>query len=116
MSPAVAALMQRFGLQQLILTRGSEGYAAFAADGALLAQGPGLALPRMVDTVGAGDAFSAMLLAAQLSGQALANSLALANGYAAALCGERGPMPEDDAFFLPWRQVLKTAMPRGEAA
>ncbi|WIV98366.1 PfkB family carbohydrate kinase [Kinneretia aquatilis] len=116
LSPAVAALMQRFGLQRLILTRGSAGYAAFGADGALMAQGPGLSLPRMIDTVGAGDAFSAMLLAAQLSGQALEHSLALANGYAAALCGERGPMPEDDAFFLPWRQVLKPAMPKGEAA
>ncbi|WP_428503167.1 PfkB family carbohydrate kinase [Roseateles sp.] len=107
LSPALAALMQRFGLQRLILTRGSAGYAAFAADGALLAQGSGLAIAQLVDTVGAGDAFSAMLLASQMRGHALPASLQMANGYAAALCGERGPMPEDDAFFLPWRQALQ---------
>lgn len=107
LSPAVAMVMQRFGLQRLILTRGSAGYAAFAADGALLAQGSGLAIAQLVDTVGAGDAFSAMLLASQMRGHALPASLQLANGYAAALCGERGPMPEDDAFFLPWRQALQ---------
>ncbi|MCV2421170.1 PfkB family carbohydrate kinase [Paucibacter sp. DJ2R-2] len=107
LSSAVATLMQRFGLQRLILTRGSAGYAAFAADGELLAQGSGLAIAQLVDTVGAGDAFSAMLLASQMGGHALPDSLQLANRYAAALCGERGPMPEDDAFFLPWRQALQ---------
>ena len=107
LSPALAALMHRFGLQRLILTRGSAGYAAFAADGALLAQGSGLAIAQLVDTVGAGDAFSAMLLASQMRGHSLPDSLQLANRYAAALCGERGPMPEVDAFFLPWRQALQ---------
>jgi fructokinase len=107
LSPAVGALMQRFGLQRLILTRGSAGYAAFDADGALLVQGAGLAIAQVVDTVGAGDAFSAMLLASQMRGHALPASLQLANRYAAALCGERGPMPEDDTFFLPWRQALQ---------
>lgn len=103
---AVRGLMQRFGLQRLILTRGAAGYAAFDAEGGLLAEGAGVAVPRLADTVGAGDGFSAMLLAATLSGLPPDRALALANGYAAALCGQRGPIPDDDAFFLPWRQRL----------
>jgi len=106
LGPALGGLMQRFGLQRLILTRGAAGYAAFDAAGGVLAEGSGLAPARLVDTVGAGDGFSAMLLAASLAGRPLAAALAEANRYAAALCGERGPIPDDEAFFRPWRQGL----------
>jgi len=102
-------LMKRFGLQRLILTRGAGGYAAFDAEGALLAEGGGVDVPHCVDTVGAGDGFSAMLLSAVLSGFDLPAALALANRYAAALCGQRGPLPDDDAFFSPWQALLKEA-------
>lgn len=102
----VQRLMQRFELQRLIVTRGAGGYAAFDAEGTLLAEGSGLDLAKVADTVGAGDGFSAMLLSAVLAGFALPQALALANSYAAALCGERGPLPDDDAFFAPWRALL----------
>jgi fructokinase len=102
----VQRLMQGFSLQGLILTRGAAGYVAFDAQGRVLAQGAGLVVSPMVDTVGAGDAFSAMLLSAKLAGFELAQALALANRYAAALCSERGPLPDADAFFAPWRALL----------
>ena len=102
----VAALLRRFGVQRLILTRGAAGYACFGADGTLLAEGPGRQDLTLVDTVGAGDAFSAMALAAHLRQLPLAQALSLANGYAAALCGQRGPVPESDSFFQPWREAL----------
>lgn len=103
----VPALMARFDLQRLVLTRGAAGYASYDARGALEAQGPGLAVDRLVDTVGAGDGFSAMLLAAWLRGVPLARALALANRYAAALCEWRGPVPEDPAFFAAWRSASR---------
>ena len=102
----VAALLRRFGVQRLFLTRGAAGYACFGADGALLAEGPGRQDLTLVDTVGAGDAFSAMVLAAHLRRVPLSQALALANGYAAAICGQRGPLPAADSFFQPWRETL----------
>lgn len=103
---SVQRLMQRFCMQRLILTRGAGGYAAFDGQGRVLAQGSGLAVSATVDTVGAGDGFSAMLISAVLAGFELAPALALANRYAAALCGQRGPLPDDDAFFAPWQALL----------
>jgi len=111
---ALPELMQRFGLQRLILTRGARGYASFDAQGVLLAEGGGPLLERpLVDTVGAGDAFSACLLAACLQGKAWAAALALANRFAAALCGQAGASPSDPAsFYPPWRAAL-AALPEG---
>ncbi len=113
---AAGALMQRFGLQLLVLTRGPLGHAAFGAEGRLLAQGAASPVPRMVDTVGAGDAFSAMLITATLAGQALPEALQLASGFAAAMCGERGPAPADPAFFHPWREAVGLAPPQAGLA
>ncbi|QPF73418.1 fructokinase [Roseateles sp. DAIF2] len=106
-APDVPALMARFGLQRLVLTRGAAGYACYDAAGRCLAEGPGLPLARLVDTVGAGDGFSAMLLAAHLQGRALPATLELANRYAAALCEARGPLPEADEFFTAWRSACR---------
>ena len=117
LAAAVGALMQGFaGLQRLVLTRGPLGYAAFAApaqaqaSAELLASGTARTLDRLVDTVGAGDAFSAMLLAALLHGLDWPQALSLANGMAAAMCGERGPVPAElDRFYAPWRAALEPA-------
>lgn len=99
---AAQALLQRFTLQRLVITRGAAGYLALGAQDALLAQGPGQSVTRLVDTVGAGDAFSAMLIAALLRGQPWPEALTLANGMAAAMCGERGPVPAHADFYEPW--------------
>ncbi|PTT75573.1 hypothetical protein DBR42_28650, partial [Pelomonas sp. HMWF004] len=88
----VAALMARFALQRLVLTCGAEGWRFYGPGGALLSQGPGVAQPALVDTVGAGDAFTAMLLAGLALQRELPATLALANRYAAFICGVRGPL------------------------
>lgn len=102
----VAALMDRYQLQRLVVTRGPQGYASFNFQGVCDAEGPGLTVPVMVDTVGAGDGFSAMLLACQLAGRTLPWSLALANEYAAAICGHRGPMARHLQSYAVWRKRL----------
>lgn len=102
----VARLMEHFQLQRLVVTRGPLGYASFNAHGICDAEGTGRAVPVLVDTVGAGDGFSAMLLACQLAGRTLAWSLALANEYAAAICGHRGPMSHDLQSYTVWRKRL----------
>lgn len=104
--PGPAALVQRFGLKRLILTRGAAGYAAYGPAGECLVEQGGVVQPQLVDTVGAGDAFSAMLLTASLRGLEFTAALELANRYASAICGVRGPLPREPGFFVPWRAAL----------
>ena len=102
----IRCLMRRFLLSRLIVTRGAQGYAAYDALGRCIAHGHGLSMPHLVDTVGAGDAFSAAYLALQSAGRSAGASLAAANRYAAAICAERGALPEDPEFFRSWRMAL----------
>ena len=101
-----SALMARFALQRLVLTCGASGWRFYAPGGVLLAQGAGLIQPRMVDTVGAGDAFTALLLAGLSLGRDLPATLALANRYASFICGVRGPLPAEPLALQPWRTAL----------
>lgn len=109
LQPAVDELMRQFSLQRLVLTLGARGWATFDNRGHCDHSGSAEHVPHVVDTVGAGDAFSAMLLAQVAKGGNLCLALPLAAGYAAAMCGQRGPMADDDSFFEPWRQWLKNA-------
>lgn len=107
--PTLPALMARFALQRVVLTRGAAGYALHGAQGQLLASGEGVAQPQRVDSVGAGDGFTAVLLAGLALGRDLPATLALANRYAAMICGVRGPLPDlarEPSALLPWREAL----------
>jgi fructokinase len=106
-SAQVAALMDRFALRRLVLTCGGDGWRFYAPGGALLAQGPGEPQPNLVDTVGAGDAFTALLLAGLALERDLAATLALANRYASFICGVRGPLPAHPQALTPWRDALQ---------
>lgn len=106
MREGVRLLMDRFALSRLIVTRGERGYAAYDARARRIAHGAAYPVSRVVDTVGAGDAFSAACLAMLSAGRPLKASLDAGNRYAAAICGERGALPEDQAFFRAWRSAL----------
>jgi fructokinase len=104
--PGLPDLMARFALTQVVVTRGAVGYALYGEGGRLRASGEGVQQPELVDTVGAGDGFTAVLLAGLSLGRDLAATLALANRYAAMICGVRGPLPADPALLAPWREAL----------
>jgi fructokinase len=107
-------VMARFALQGLVLTRGAAGYALHGEAGQLLATGEAVAQPAFVDSVGAGDGFTALLLAGLSLGRDLGATLALANRYAAMICGVRGPLPFEPAVLAPWREALH-ALPAEDA-
>ncbi|WP_457355248.1 PfkB family carbohydrate kinase [Roseateles sp. P5_D6] len=111
--PTLPALMARFALQGLVLTRGAAGYVLHGEHGRVLATGEGVAQPAFVDSVGAGDGFTAVLLAGLALGRDLGATLHLANRYAAMICGVRGPLPPDPAALAPWREALH-ALPAEE--
>jgi fructokinase len=102
----VRALAQRFELQRVAVTLGAQGCMVFDATENTITRATAPPLAALVDTVGAGDAFSAGLLASHLSGLPLSQSLQLANAFAGASCTHRGPVSSDPDFFTPWRQRL----------
>jgi fructokinase len=99
---ACRALMDRFGLETLIVTLGHRGSVVFGADGTLIANRDNPAPPFVIDTVGAGDAFSAIFLLGRTRGWPLALTLARANEFAGAICAVAGAVPRDLNFYDKW--------------
>ncbi len=99
---ACLTLMRSFGLQGLIVTLGERGAMHFGADGAVTVNHECHAPPRIIDTVGAGDAFSAVFLFGQARGWPLPLTLARANAFAGAICGVSGAVPADIGFYTAW--------------
>ncbi len=91
------AIIKQFSLQQLLVTCGAQGAWQLDADGnKLFQQGKNTIL---VDTVGAGDGFTAVFITGTLRGWSSAVTLSRANAFAAALCGVRGAIPDDPEFY-----------------
>jgi fructokinase len=99
---ACRALMDRFTLETLIVTLGHRGSVVFCADGTLLAHRDNPAPPFVIDTVGAGDAFSAIFLLGRARGWPLELTLARANEFAGAICAVSGAVPRDLDFYDKW--------------
>ncbi|KGF81046.1 fructokinase [Massilia sp. JS1662] len=99
---ACATLLRVFNLTGLIVTLGPRGAVYFGADGAYHATpAPGVPV-QLADTVGAGDAFSAVFLLGRARGWPLDVMLARANAFAGAVCGIVGAVPDDRAFYRPF--------------
>lgn len=84
-------------IQGVIVTRGKEG-AFVVTDGGLVKVDAG-PVTKLVDTVGAGDGFSAMTIAGLLQGWDLHEVLEAASLFAAKICGLRGALSRDRAFY-----------------
>ncbi|MDO9094177.1 MAG: PfkB family carbohydrate kinase [Rubrivivax sp.] len=113
---ALTELAARFSVQRWIVTCGERGWFALNSEGRRDAAGLAPAVPRLVDTVGAGDAFSAVVVAGFAAHWPLARSLKGAAQLAAAVCGLRGALPDDAAFFDHWRCQLGLVSPAARAA
>ena len=85
------SLIDRYGLRLVILTKGADGSEVITADDTL-PQPAGEA--EVVDTVGAGDSFTAAFVVAYLRGDSLADAQRLASDTAAYVCSRKGAMPE----------------------
>ncbi|GAB4360774.1 MAG: carbohydrate kinase [Gammaproteobacteria bacterium] len=99
------SLASRHGLQTVIVTRGAEGVVAVTSDGSVSC--PPLPVAGLVDTVGAGDAFSAVSILGITRGWSLETTLARATGFAAAICCIRGAIPEDENFYREYLEAWK---------
>jgi len=105
----IGALLAGRRTAQLIVTCGAHGYALWNAAGTCMARGDGLPMEALVDTVGAGDAFSSIVLAGLLRNWPMALTLERANAFAAAICGVRGAVPPEPDFYQTWKNQWQSA-------
>jgi fructokinase len=91
------ALCLESGWELLALTLGVEG--AWLLTAGETYRGKAVVVEALVDTVGAGDAFSAVTLLGLHRGWSLENTLSRALDFAAALCGMRGASPQDPGLY-----------------
>ncbi len=99
---ACRALVDRFALDALIVTLGHRGSVYFGADGSLVANRDNPVPPFVIDTAGAGDAFSAIFILGRERGWPLEVTLARANEFAGAVCAVPGAVPRDMNFYDKW--------------
>jgi fructokinase len=96
----LAALGARFQLQLVALTRGAQGALLWRQTGEISEQ-PGIATT-IVDTVGAGDAFTAVLTVGLLAGRPLDEINRRACRVAAFVCSQAGATPRLPQEFRDW--------------
>lgn len=85
------AIQEQFGVPLVCITRGSDG--CLLVDENTAADVPGMEV-QVADPVGAGDAFTAALIYAQLHSWPLATTATFANRIAALVAGSPGAMPD----------------------
>ncbi|MEW6677213.1 MAG: PfkB family carbohydrate kinase [Pseudomonadota bacterium] len=110
------ALVRAFRLQHLLVTRGAQGAWLLDKAGQLHETAADKAVD-VVDSVGAGDAFAAVFLLGLERQWPIPQTLDRAHEFAAALCGQRGAIPESADFYTPFIEAwgLDDALPRKEA-
>ncbi len=103
-------LLSRFGLRTLVVTDGARG--SFRLDRTPLGieetVRPGTpAESGVVDTVGAGDAFAAVVVLGLLEGWTPDASLARADDLARRILAVRGALPSDPSLYVPLRAAWR---------
>jgi fructokinase len=98
------AVFHAHRLAGLIVTRGAAGAVVLDENGVAGAAPPPVQV-RVVDTVGAGDAFSAVMIHGLRRGWRLATALDRALAFAAAICGQRGATVAEPDFYAPFLEA-----------
>lgn len=99
-------LIERQGLDAVCITRGAGGATLHTRRGTW--NKPSVAPKRMADSVGAGDAFAAMLALGVLRGVEPADILTDAAVLAARICEIEGALPTDPSVYGPFQAAPKT--------
>ncbi|NNG12922.1 MAG: carbohydrate kinase [Halobacteria archaeon] len=100
-----ATRMQRLigdaGLQLLVVTRGAAGTELLTSGGDRFRVTPD-PVARVVDTVGAGDALTSVLMLGALQGWPYRETLERSQAFASVIVGCRGAIVEDPGFYQPF--------------
>lgn len=107
-------LLGETGAQRLLVTRGQQGARLYMADGSSCQVAPAPAY-KLVDTVGAGDAFSAVMLLGQIREWDIELTMERAQSFATAIVGVRGAIVRHRSFYQQfldrWGSTLKQSGP-----
>jgi len=93
-----AAFLAEYGLDGLLLTRGSGGAEVLTAEGERFEVTP-QAKVEVIDTVGAGDAFAAVMILGLANAWPLDRTLQRAQDFASCLVGQRGATVSAPQFY-----------------
>lgn len=94
----MADFQERYDLDLLIVTRGEEGAVVRERHGELHQVKPA-PVKQFVDTVGAGDAFTAVFLHGLMARWPLQRTLEAAQTFASGVVGQRGATTDDASFY-----------------
>ena len=90
-------ILADYALEMLVVTLGAEGALGMTAN--QWHECPTTKLEHLVDPVGAGDAFDAVVIMGLTRGWGLASILRRATQFGAAVCGIRGATLADRSFY-----------------
>jgi fructokinase len=97
-------LLKEYSLQMIALTKGEKGSELFSHKGHhrinIKKQ------TNVVDTVGAGDAYTAILAIGYLKGWGPEELLEKASSFAGAICQIKGAIPGDDQFYTGFKTII----------
>lgn len=99
------ALINQFDLEQVLVTCGDAGAWHMDRDGMLAEAASSNRVVKLVDTVGAGDGFASVFMLGSLCGWPILKTLERANTFAAAICEIRGAVPDQMAFYEPFKEA-----------
>lgn len=95
---AMRSLLNQFRLEQLIVTRGAEGAMVLTEEGEFHHVVPE-PVKQIIDTVGAGDAFTAIYIHGLKEGRPVSDILNVAQQFASKVIGLRGAISTDFSFY-----------------
>lgn len=99
----VKEMLHIFDMKSGVVTCGEEGAWQIDRAGEMVKAGAQHRIaPNLVDTVGAGDGFSAVCILGILRRWSMIATLERANQFAAAICQIRGAVPDHPDFYLPF--------------
>ncbi len=103
---AMQAFCTQFDLETLVVTRGEKGAIAYDNQQQFVSAKPPVST-MVVDTVGAGDAFAAVLLLGLTKQWPLETTLERAQAFACAIVGRRGATVSDAGFYSGFSEQWK---------
>ena len=98
-------LMDKYALNTIAVTKGDQGSELYTKDGRFHSKT--YPVSSIVDAVGAGDAYSAMLAVGTIKGWKPDRTLSMASMFASRICKIRGAIPESREFYDPVKEMMK---------
>jgi fructokinase len=104
-APFIQYLVKEYALNTVSLTKGASGSALFTNQGSFSSDAAEAV--NVADSVGAGDAYAAMLAAGILRDWQPEEILQQASSFAARICEIRGAIPDSLSFYEPFKPLFR---------